>query len=314
MSEIVRKVAAADFRKTMNSWREAEQVNRWAVHTRYEIQPSRRRPLDEHLKTTRRPGEYHLSAVSEPYGALTDGANWTKYKPLETPDLFLKFARLAKLPNTEERALSWAHQYGVLGLAGEYHWGWYGGEGESLAAFDAQVVRAAGILSLYEAVLNKDTDAAARLILEDFPSLSAETWITGSQSDHADTETILQTAKEGFGGDYLAYALETVCWLVETTVRAHCYPTLRPEGASDPSVLGGGWGFKNLLGAMYLQMYWLIAAGGDVVRCKYCTDIISLDRPGIGDRKPPKHKQFCSNACRQSHYYHNTTKPRRQSK
>ncbi len=314
MSEIVRRVGGRDFRRTTSSWREADQVNRWAVHARYEIRPSRRRLLDEHFRTTRRPDEYHLSSVSEPYGALTDDTSWTKYKPLKTPDLFLKFVQLTKLPHTEERALSWAHQYGVLGLAGEYHWGWYGGEGESLAAFDAHVVRAAGILSLYEAVLNKDVNAAAQLILEDFPSLSAETWITGAKSDRPDKETISQTVEEGFDGDYLAYALETACWLVEDTVKAHCYPTLRPEGASDPSVLGGGWGFKNLLGAMYLQMYWLIAAGGDVVRCKYCTDIITLDRPGIVDRKPPKHKQYCSNACRQSYYYHNTMKPRRQSK
>lgn len=309
---MVRKVGGGDFKKTTRSWREAEEVNRWAVHAKYELRPSRRQALDEYFHTTRRAGEYHLAAASDPYGALTDDTNWTKYKPLETPDLFLKFARLAKHPASDERTLSWAHRYGVLGLAGDHHWGWYGGEGESVTAFNEQVVRAAGILSLYEAVLNRDADGAARLILEDFPSLSAETWVAVTASGRVDEKSIVQTVDEGFGGDYLVYALETACWLVETTVKEYCYPTLRPEGASDPSALGDSWGFKTLLGAMYLQMYWLIAAGGDVVRCKYCTDIVSLDRPAIGVRKPPKHKQFCSNACRQSHYYHNKTKRSRQ--
>lgn len=310
----MRKVGGHDFKKTTRSWREAEEVKRWAVYTQYESRPSRRRALDGYFQTTRRPGEYHLAAASDPYGALTNDTNWTKYKPLETPDLFLEFARLAKHPTSDERALSWAHRYGVLGLAGDHHSGWYGGEGESVTAFDEQVVRAAGILSLYEAVLNKDADSAARLILEEYPSLSAETLGAITASGRVDKKSIMHIVDEGFGGDYLAYALETACWLVETTVRTYCYPTLRPEGASDPSALGNSWGFKTLLGAMYLQMYWLIAAGGDVVRCKYCSDIITLDRPAIGVRKPPKHKLFCSNACRQSDYYRRKTKPRRQQR
>jgi hypothetical protein len=41
----------------------------------------------------------------------------------------------------------------------------------------------------------------------------------------------------------------------------------------------------SLLGAMYLQMYWLMAAGGNVTRCKYCGRIISLASPAPDARK-----------------------------
>ena len=67
-----------------------------------------------------------------------------------------------------------------------------------------------------------------------------------------------------------------------------------------------------LYGAMYLQMYWLMAAGGNVTRCKYCGRIISLASPGPDARKTRQDKKFCDDACRQRHHYHTKTKPKRQ--
>ena len=66
---------------------------------------------------------------------------------------------------------------------------------------------------------------------------------------------------------------------------------------------------------MYLQMYWLMAAGGNVTRCKYCGRIISLTYPlSGGARKTRQDKKFCDNACRQRHHYHTQTKLKRQGK
>lgn len=303
-----RRVNIEDFKKTRRSWREAEPVNRWGVCKDYELLPTRRPIIDDYFGTERRPHEYYLLA-KYPH-PLTDTYDWRRTKPLEEhDDLFLRFAWLAKQPSSAERALGWSREYGVLGLTGVNHRAWLGGEQDSLEAFDEQVSRAAGILALYEVVLNQDHDEAERLIMEEHPSISAELW--GSIGSDWKVDEVGKIVAEEFEGNYLAYALEASSWLVERTVREYCHPTLRPEGTSDPSSLAGGWGFKNLLGAMYLQLYWLMSSGGEVTRCKYCSRIVSLSRPFPGARKPPKHKKFCDNACRQSYYYHNKTKGER---
>lgn len=69
---------------------------------------------------------------------------------------------------------------------------------------------------------------------------------------------------------------------------------------------------REFAGAMYLQMYWLMAAGGNVTRRKYCGRIISLTSPVPGARKTRQDKKYCDDACRQRHHYHTKTKPRRQ--
>ena len=304
-----RRVGGEDFKKTRASWREAGSVNRWGVCADYELRPTHR-PLGDYFESTRHPHEHYL--VAQHAHPLIDDDHWSRYKPLEVHDLFLRFARLSKQPNSPERALAWARKYGVLGLTGAYHHGWQGGEQDTVEAFDKQVVRAAGILALYEAVLNQDHGESRRLILEEYPSISVELWGSGS-SDWSLEETE-KTIVDEFEGNYLAYALEASSWLVERTVRKECHPALRPEGTADPSGLAGSWGFESLLGAMYLQIYWLMASGGEVTRCRYCSRIISLNRPSPGARKPPKHKKFCDNACRQSYYYHNKTKPTRRAR
>ena len=71
---------------------------------------------------------------------------------------------------------------------------------------------------------------------------------------------------------------------------------------------------------MYLQMYWLVAAGEKhVARCQHCGKMINLmvRTPGPESegkrRKPRQDKRFCNDACRQRHHYQNTTKPKREA-
>ena len=50
-----------------------------------------------------------------------------------------------------------------------------------------------------------------------------------------------------------------------------CYPQLYRRVNTEAGLTVGfeqGWGFRSLLGAMYLQMMWLITEGGDSPRCK----------------------------------------------
>jgi hypothetical protein len=202
-------------------------------------------------------------------------------------------------------------RYGVLGLQDDYHLGWSGGPKESLVAFDSEVTRAARVLALYEAALNEDHEVAERLVLNEYPQVSAELWALDIEAG-AEIALIPEAVEVHSGGDYLAYALEVATWVVEETVRQSCYRTLNPQGSRDPADVSGGWAFRNLRGAMYLQMYWLMEMGGNVTRCRYCGRIVSLYSPTPGARKPPQHKKFCNDACRQRYHYHNKTKPRRQ--
>jgi hypothetical protein len=301
-----RKLSAEDFEKTRSS-REGEAINYWGVCADYDLRPTRRL-IKDYFDATRQPHEFYVIAKYP----LTDSNRWKSYKPFEIPDLFLRFARLAERSRSEQRALEWSREYGVLGLSAEYRHAWIGGERDDIDNFDEQATRAAGILAMYEVTLNQDHDKAKRLVLEKYPSISAELWSTVGSPWEA--EATAKIVAQDFVDNYLAYALEASSWLVERTVKEHCHPTLRSEGSPNPSELSGGWGFKSLLGAMYLQMYFLMASGGEVTRCKYCTRIVSLNRPFPDARKPPRHKKFCNNACRQSYYYHRKTKPGRRAR
>ena len=311
-----RKILKEDFDKTSQLQRESGPVNCWGVCAAYELKTSRKDGIGRGSQLERHTHEYYISA-KYPH-PLTDTNKWTTYKPLEVPDLFLKFARLATRSSFAERALEWSRQYGVLGLAGDYHWGWTGENKarktvETLEAFEAEVTRAAGVLALYEAALNKNYADAKSLVLEEYPAISEELWsLGGLRTGQWDTSLISESVEMHSNSDYLAYALEAASWIVESTIRGSCYPILRPEGTRDPAKVASGWGFKNLRGAMYLQMYWLMAAGSNVTRCGYCGRIISLASPLPGARKTRQDKKFCDNACRQRHHYHTKTKLKRQ--
>jgi hypothetical protein len=89
-------------------------------------------------------------------------------------------------------------------------------------------------------------------------------------------------------------ALMRVWHVVQDNLSNYAYPVINHElpqtGAApglhkgDPFALhrlGAAWGFRNLLGAAYLQFYWLITSRADIKRCKYCGHIIpSQRRPG----------------------------------
>ena len=102
------------------------------------------------------------------------------------------------------------------------------------------------------------------------------------------------------------------------------YPELYQEG----NALFPGLGFKSLLGAMYLQMAWLMSATGEVRRCRGpgCTRVITFEQPKAPSEDPGlrknargkyrtrKDKVFCSQRCKGNWYYHNRIKPREPGK
>jgi hypothetical protein len=178
-------------------------------------------------------------------------------------------------------------------------------------AHDALAIdQAAGVLALYEAVLNGDSERARSTMLDEFPYVGPVGQVFNElPSKPADVkqETIAahrsDMVDEKYGGDYLWYALETAADDVQRKVVSWCYPALEvEEGSHDVSGVTANWNFKSLLGAMYLQMYWLMAAGSEVTRCEYCGLLISLARPSPESRKRRRDKRFCDDACRQAHH------------
>jgi hypothetical protein len=114
---------------------------------------------------------------------------------------------------------------------------------------------------------------------------------------------IAESVEEIYAGDYLWHALVTVAEEVQRMAGTLCSPALSvEEGSHDPSGVTANWNFMSLLGAMYLQMYWLMAAGSELTRCEYCGRLISLARLYPESRKRRRDKRFCDDACRQANY------------
>ncbi len=70
----------------------------------------------------------------------------------------------------------------------------------------------------------------------------------------------------------------------------------------DPSCVRTYWGFDNLIGAMYLQMYQLMTSGGGLARCDNCGRMIALSYTDPRGRKRRRDRRFCNDACRQAHH------------
>jgi hypothetical protein len=117
---------------------------------------------------------------------------------------------------------------------------------------------------------------------------------------------MIEYIDEWYGADYLGYALEFSMGAVGGMMgQGLCYQ--RPElvddkGAFVPTNVRAWWWYENLLGAMYLQMHWLMTSGSELARCENCGRIIALSRPYPEGRKRRRDKRFCDDACRQAHH------------
>ena len=231
---------------------------------------------------------------------------WRGYQPLEeTPDLFLKLARLHDEPDFVEAALRFTRTYGVLGVDTVKKGSVV--DGTSLAGFREEAARARKVLKLYEAVLNRDPVAAHATLhglrserTEIVPESELEVVILEESGRYALKEHLLHRA--------LVVTLE----LVNVRVRDLCHLEARisyddPYGATrilstGPPMVKSTWRIDNLSGAAYLQMHWLLTSGGDITRCDYCGRVMSLTRPHPEGRKRRQDRRFCDDACRQAHH------------
>lgn len=233
---------------------------------------------------------------------------WWIYRPLEqVPELYLKFARLHKAPDFRQAALDFTREYGLPDGPHDNDPHYPGvvvtPDRLSLCQFRAEVRRAWAILSMYEAVLNGDARAAIELLVEHRDDGLFGEWHESFGEDPVKDRLFLSKSPRLA----LAFGLKSTVLDTKEVVdkfcrqRAHFCFDIRNSSPA-PSDVSTTWQFDNLLGAMYLQMYWLMTAGGRLTRCESCGDVISLGRSKPGARKPPKHKRFCDNVCWQAAY------------
>ena len=262
---------------------------------------------------------------------------WTGYDPLvDTPDLFLRFARLYDQEFSPELVLQWVHRYGLLGRVSGQVSGYAGGE--SVEGFWEEVSWAAGILAMYEVALSGDSAEAERLVTTEFPFLELARNISAGGALARDifgeslTRDLVEARRqrglqgikdftlkertlaehfvtyvvEDYEDGYLEYALEFCLWAVGSRMSEKlCYqmPHLVDyNGPWVPANVRPVWSFDNLLGALYLQMHWLMSSGGKLSRCENCGRVISLARTHSEGRKRRRDRRFCDDACRQAHH------------
>jgi hypothetical protein len=190
-----------------------------------------------------------------------------------------------------------------------------------VSVFWEEVERAAGVVAMYEAALEGDNEAARRRLLEESPFLGGRVWWPVARhldrfEEDRDLEVsgVIYLVENGLEGNYLHYCLWTALDVVQGTVHDFCYPILHfgiEDKDEHPSDIVDTWGFDNLLGAMYLQMFWLLGSGANTTRCDWCGRLITLGKPSPGVKKRPSHKRFCDRYCRQKWNYHYRVKPRR---
>jgi hypothetical protein len=213
--------------------------------------------------------------------------------PLRTPELVVDLAALAEKEITPEAVLGWAETYGLLGfpeddVVGERIRARRMGRRDNVARFAIAAGEIMRCLRAYEAATAEDEGPLDldRLdaILKPLPIKARRPW-------------------ERRSGEERRWVLRVVGTMVQIRVNEHCYLKLShyPNGRF---VLNPG--FKNLLGAAWLQMAWLLESGDRARRCKLrdCFRVISFEpgeqppsdapRGGRGKYKTRADKEFCS--------------------
>lgn len=296
-----------------------EEENRhgsWPVFDRYE---PRGRPGERYVYAPRehggaRNGRYNSAPLSRgSVGLFLEFSNWPVQQGMTgavepEPGAGLT---LDTDPNADA-ALAWAETYGVLGLgrlaSGEHSIGgssglhraaamytgkvdWVhgpdrayrmsarGGVHETVEAFAFEAWQAYLARRLYELASREILDEAAivRLMGDDPPRVPKN---LARRMGISETEEIRSWA--------LGAVEEAVMLKVENT----CYPTVQ----GSPGSYRQGWGFKSLLGAMWLQMMWLMVAQDN--RCRWCGALFEQTR---------RDKRFCDADCRAKWNYHRGT-------
>jgi hypothetical protein len=233
------------------------------------------------------------------YSDLSD--EWVAYSPLDdVPDLFLKFGKLYEQSDFEQAAITFSNDYGLPDGMEEFVEGGRSPKDKpprmNVSEFRDKARRAWGVLAFYEAVLNGDAPAVKNLFLE---LREDKVFVLWDKIFHFDRIEDHDDALLQIG---LLCAVQTVEEVVHDLCRSRIRFSKGTGKRPDLSTVHTVWNFDSLIGAMHLQMWWLMASAGDITRCDFCGRIVSLARSRPGGRKHRRDKRFCDDACRQAHH------------
>lgn len=256
--------------------------------------------------------------VASPRGIL-DPRDEVKniYAPLHEPDLVVDLALMADNSITPQAVLVWARQYGLMGfeeddvveVQGSHHRVKGYGRRDDVDRFAQAAREVRTCLRIYEA-LAADTET------ETLEELIEELW---SSTGPLPTKA-LSPSPERHAGNERTYLLRVLGKMVNRRLQDHCYPKLSAYTREGIPIgrFALSWGFKSLIGAVWLQTAWLLEAEGERVRrCRLpdCARVISLDlgnpptNPGLrrnarGIYKTRSDRIFCKDrGCKQKYHY-----------
>lgn len=297
-------------------------------------------PVYPHYEVIEREGHKFIYAPET--SAQIRDREWCQPLSAAWADLFLRFARLAndggldKDPldsaKNKDAALEWAHRYGVLGLSyGHMSRLRYPGPDTTAAFLGLGSARGlAATEQLNEARGGYPNESVARFAFEAWEAHIALRLFEAADTkreDGPDLPALVDLVPEWSTGyvpntpeGLQEWALFTVRDSVQNKIAGRCYPRLY----HGPGGYAQGWGFNSLLGAMWLQMMWILTDPSRTRRCLWCNDIIALRPPepatdsrknSRGKYKTRTDKRFCDSKdgvkgkCKGLYHYHNRVKP-----
>lgn len=302
---------------------EKNRTGNWPVFDHYDLhgQPGSRYLWAPRAKEDGGLNEsWYLDALSRGNaGLFLEFSNWPAERKMDkATETFSGLTPVLDTERNAEAAKEWAENYGVLGLGTNLHeehaiggssslsltTAEYtgarnlghglrrayrnsprGGKHETVEAFAFEVWQAHLARRLYE--------MASRKVLDEEP-------IVRLMDDTPSGLSGLNPAREPWSERKMwserpwlirRWALGIVEEAVMLKVENSCYPTV--EGS--PGEYQQGWGSKSLLGAMWLQMMWLML--GERNHCRWCGTLFQQTR---------RDKRFCNNGgkCRAAWNYH----------
>ena len=239
----------------------------------------------------------------------------TFYAPLRTPELLLELAELAEREITPQVVLGWAQVYGLLGFPDEDFVGTDEGfmklnvKGMGRRDRVQRFAEAAGeiraCLRIFEAVTSSE-DVPLDELQSFAMVLPRKAFVPfGPMERHAGKER--------------SWLLHVIGRLIQMRLDEYCLPQLavHTNGGIATGKFSLAWGFKGLIGALWLHMAWLLDAEGQrVKRCKLpgCLRVIHFDPgdpvadPGLkknvrGKYKTRSDREFCKGRwCKQKYH------------